>query len=199
MINQFESRLKDYSPWLLSASEKPVHEAGVILLLTDQAEPSVILTERAKKMSSHAGEVAFPGGKKDPEDQSLLHTALREAHEEIGVLPSDVRILGVLSQVLSLHKLSVTPYVGVISNQIELRPNPGEIETVFKAPLSFLIDPKNLRMQEFHTGLGKTRYVPSWNFYGHEIWGLTAWVIAEFLNLALDAEIPTRPRPERNR
>ena len=74
-----------------------------------------------------------------------------------------------------------------------------QIETVFKAPLSFLIDPKNLRMQEFHTGLGKTRYVPSWDFYGHEIWGLTAWVIAEFLNLALDADIPTRPRPERNR
>ncbi len=197
MIDQFESRLKDYVPWTLSQSIAPEREAGVIMLLTDQPEPQVILTERAQKLSSHAGEVAFPGGKRDPEDVSVLNTALREAQEEIGINPEDVRILGSLSQILSLHNLSVTPFVGIVPDQIALRPNPHEIQSIFKAPLSYLMDKDNLRMNDFVTRTGRTRYVPSWRYQEYEIWGLTAWVIAEFLNLCLDARIPTRPRPER--
>lgn len=198
MLEQLETRLNQHSPWQLSSDLKPRAEAGVICLLTDEAEPQVILTQRGGGLSTHAGEVAFPGGKRDPEDDSLFATALREAHEEVGVEPDQVKLLGELSQIYSLHKLAVTPFVGVVSPDVELRPNPGEIAAIFKTPLKFLLEIDNARMDKFAMVDGRTRFVPSWQYQQYEIWGLTAWVLAELLNVGLDAGIPTRPRPERN-
>ena len=198
MLDQLQSRLQQHRPWRLSSDLKPRAEAGVICLLTDEPEPQVILTQRGGQLSTHAGEVAFPGGKRDPEDESLLATALREAYEEVGVEPDQVQLLGELSQIYSLHKLAVSPFVGVVSSDVELRPNPGEIAAIFKTPLSFLMDQENARMDKFAMVDGRTRFVPSWQYQQYEIWGLTAWVLAELLNVGLDAGIPTRPRPERN-
>ena len=197
MLDQLETRLQQHRPWRLSGDLKPRAEAGVICLLTDEPEPQVILTQRGGSLSTHAGEVAFPGGKRDPEDESLVATALREAHEEVGVEPDQVRLLGELSQIFSLHKLAVTPFVGVVSPEMELRPNPGEIASIFKTPLSFLLDLDNARIDKFAMVDGRTRFVPSWQYQQYEIWGLTAWALAELLNVGLDAGIPTRPRPER--
>ena len=198
MLDQLQSRLQQHRPWRLSGDLKPRAEAGVICLLTDEPEPQVILTQRGGQLSTHAGEVAFPGGKRDPEDESLLATALREAHEEVGVEPDQVRLLGELSQIYSLHKLAVTPFVGVVSPTVDLRPNPGEIAAIFKTPLTFLMDQDNARMDKFAMVDGRTRFVPSWQYQQYEIWGLTAWALAELLNVGLDAGIPTRPRPERS-
>ena len=198
MLDQLQSRLQQHRPWRLSSDLKPRAEAGVICLLTDEPEPQVILTQRGGQLSTHAGEVAFPGGKRDPEDESLLATALREAHEEVGVEPDQVQLLGELSQIYSLHKLAVSPFVGVVSSDVELRPNPGEIAAIFKTPLSFLMDQENARMDKFAMVDGRTRFVPSWQYQQYEIWGLTAWALAELLNVGLDAGIPTRPRPERS-
>jgi len=198
MLKHIEQRLDDYSPWTLSRDAKARAEAGVICLLTDETVPEVILTVRAGALSTHAGEVAFPGGKRDPEDADLRITALREAQEEIGVEPHQVQVLGKLSQLLSKHELAVTPYVGVVAPDLPLRPNPGEIDVIFRTPLEFLLDLDNARMDRFKMIDGRTRFVPSWNYQGYEIWGLTAWVLAELLNVGLDAGIPTRPRPERS-
>lgn len=198
MLKQLETRLNQHTPWRIGSELKPRAEAGVICLLTDESEPQIILTQRGGDLSTHAGEVAFPGGKRDPEDADLLATALREAHEEVGVEPAQVRVLGQLSQIFSLHKLAVTPFVGVVSPDVELRPNPGEIGAIFKTPLSFLMDLENARIDKFAMVDGRTRYVPSWHYQQYEIWGLTAWALAELLNVGLDAGIPTRPRPEQN-
>lgn len=199
MLEQLEYRLKQHTPWRIGTQLKARAEAGVICLLTDEADPAVILTQRGGSLSTHAGEVAFPGGKRDPEDVDLLATALREAEEEVGVRADQVRLLGELSQIFSLHKLAVTPFVGVVSPDVELTGNPGEIAAIFKAPLSFLMDLDNARMDKFALVDGRTRYVPSWQYQNYEIWGLTAWALAELLNVGLDAGIPTRPRPEQDK
>lgn len=199
MLNQLQTRLKNHSPWRLSSDLKPRAEAGVICLLTDEPEPQVILTQRGGHLSTHAGEVAFPGGKRDPEDADVLATALREAQEEVGVKPGEIELLGELSQIFSLHKLAVTPFVGIVSADVQLRPNPGEIDSIFKTPLSFLLNLDNARVDKFAMVDGRTRFVPSWQYQQYEIWGLTAWVLAELLNVGLDAGIPTRPRPERSK
>ena len=168
-----------------------------MMLITDLAEPEVILTLRHSKLSSHAGEVAFPGGRRDPEDSDILATALRETHEELGIEPSFVRPLGALSDVLSKHRLKVVPWVGVVPHDVVEQPNPEEIEAVFRVPLRFFMEPGQARFDQFMDLSGKTRYAPAWNYQGYEVWGLTAWVIAELLNSAFDAQIQTRPRPER--
>lgn len=198
MLKRIEQRLDEYVPWTLKQGDQPRAEAGVICLLTDEQSPEVILTVRGGTLSTHAGEVAFPGGKRDPEDEDLRATALREAQEEVGVAPHQIQVLGKLSQLVSKHQLAVTPYVGVVAPDLELKPNPGEIDTIFRTPLEFLLNLDNAKMDRFKMVDGRTRYVPSWHYQGYEIWGLTAWVLAELLNVGLDAGIPTRPRPERS-
>lgn len=197
MLEQLEKRLDSYRPWSLNDTGVSAREASVLCLLTEEESPHVILTVRASRLPTHAGEVAFPGGKRDPDDSDLLSTALRETQEEIGVNPEQIRIIGSLSQVLSLHKVAVTPWVGIVDPSVSVRPNPGEIETIFRTPLAYLCELDNARLDKFRSVDGHTRYVPSWQYQGQEIWGLTAWVLAELLNVGLDAGIPTRPRPER--
>jgi len=197
MLKQIHQRLEQHTPWTLTGDSDPQREASVMCLITDEPSPNVILTLRSGGLSSHAGEVAFPGGRRDAEDADLLATALRETEEEIGLSAASIQVIGSLSQVLSKHQLAVTPFVGLVRSDLKLRPNPEEIEAIFSAPLSFLAARENARLDRFKLEDGHTLYAPSWDYQGYEIWGLTAWVLAELLNVGLDAGIPTRPRPER--
>ncbi|MEH6575930.1 MAG: CoA pyrophosphatase [Amphritea sp.] len=193
MINKLKQRLHGYIPRTFN-SARP--EAGVLIALTDNAaDPQVVLTRRAGHLSTHGGEIAFPGGKRDAEDRDLLFTALREAEEEVGLSPSEVEVLGPLGQVMSKHNLRVTPFVGVISADTELVPNLDELDRVFKVPLSFFLED-----HRHHTDAilfkGKTHYVPAYEFEGNIIWGLTAYMLIEMLNIGFDANIPMKTRPE---
>jgi len=192
MLEQLTKRLARHRPWRL---RRPGAEAGVLVALTDQPDPEVILTLRSKMLSTHRGEVAFPGGKRDPEDADLLATALREAQEEVGLDPAQVRLIGSLGQLLSKHQLAVTPWVGIIPAQLRLTANPGEIDRIFRIPLSFFLEQRALRTDEIPIR-GKTHYVPAWEYEGEIIWGLTAYVLVELLNIGFDANLPMRPRPE---
>ena len=192
MLEQLTERLAMHRPWRLRA---PGSEAGVLVALTDKPDPEVILTLRSKTLSTHRGEVAFPGGKKDAEDTDLLATALREAHEEVGLDSSKVRVIGSLGQLVSKHQLAVTPWVGIIPPRIQLIPNPDEIEMIFRVPLSFFIEQPPLRTDQIPFR-GKTHYVPAWAYEGEIIWGLTAYVLVELLNIGFDAGLPMRPRAE---
>lgn len=192
MLDQLRKRLHHHRPWRLRTRGR---EAGVLVALTDRPDPEVILTLRAATLSTHSGEVSFPGGKRDPEDADLLATALREAHEEVDLHSRDVEIIGSLGQVVSKHHLQVMPWVGVVAEQQPLKANPGEIDRILRVPLSFLLAPENRRMDRLDFA-GQTRYVPAWSWQGDVIWGLTAYILAELLNVGFDAEIPMKPRPE---
>jgi 8-oxo-dGTP pyrophosphatase MutT (NUDIX family) len=192
MLDQLRFRLQHHRPWRLRTRGR---EAGVLVALTECADPEVVLTLRSPYLSTHSGEISFPGGKRDPEDPDLLATAMREAEEEIALSPGQVDIIGSLGQVVSKHHLQVTPWVGVISPSLPLTANPGEIAEIYRVPLSFLLDPANRRMDRLEFA-GQTRFVPAWPWQGEVIWGLTAYILTELLNVGFDAAIPVRPRPE---
>lgn len=193
MLNQIRQRLEKFEPRSFPSDQQ---QAGVLIALTDHVnDPEVILTKRAAKLSTHSGEIAFPGGKHDEDDPDLLYTALREAEEEVGISPEQVEIVGPLGQVMSKHGLKVTPWVGIVPREISLIPNPGELDEVFTVPLSFFMQEHRYCFDEIRFR-GKTLYVPAWDFNGHIIWGLTAYMLVELLNEGCDANIPMKPRPE---
>ncbi len=176
--------------------QQSLPEAGVLVALTDDpVNPQLILTRRASQLSSHAGEVAFPGGKRDPEDDSILATALRESHEEIGLPPGDVRVIGPLSQVISKHGYLVSPFLGIIPTDTILTANPHELESLFKIPLHFLLDHRQMRLERFCSD-GRELHMPRYDYQGYVIWGLTAYILVEMLNQGLSAGLPLQPRPE---
>lgn len=174
-------------------------QAAVLMAFTDDpAQPELILTRRAAHLSSHAGEVAFPGGKRDPGDSSLLVTALRESHEEIALPAADVDVLGAMPLSLSKMGLQVVPFVGIIPPRIDLRPSADEIDCIFRVPLPFFLEPQPLTFTE-REYQGIHYRIPCFDFEGHIIWGLTAFFITDFLNRVLDMNydfmrlMPARP------
>lgn len=193
LLQLMQDRLSRIQPRRLDEGRP---SAGVLVALTDNpCDPELVLTLRATTLTSHGGEVAFPGGKRDPEDPSLLHTALREAEEEVGLVPSQVQRILPLGQVVSKQGLLVAPFVGVISAQAPLVPNPHEIDALFRVPLRFFLEDRRWRTDRLEYR-DKHLYVPCYRYQGHLIWGLTAYVVVELLNLGLGATIPLRPRPE---
>ena len=129
MLTKLRQGLADHQPRINSHIQK---RASVLIpLLECEGELFVMLTQRSEKLNSHAGQVSFPGGKQDAQDANSLETALRETHEEIGLLPEKVEIIGTLDQILSLHYYLVTPFVGLIPDDFIPVPNEEEIELRF--------------------------------------------------------------------
>lgn len=163
-------------------------EAAVLMPLVDTPEPRVILTVRSSSMPTHAGEVAFPGGKRDPEDKSLLMTALRETEEEVGLSREYVDVLGQLSPIASRYGMKVTPFVGIVHPDAQLQAEPGEIETIFQVPLTFFLEerPELSSPIDF---FGRRFRIPSYYYEDKRIWGLTAFMILDLINHVYDAGI----------
>ena len=194
MLDELRRRVQAHSPLALP-SDRPFPEAAVLMPITRSDEPQLVLTLRASGLSTHGGEVAFPGGRRDPEDASLVFTALREAHEEVGLSPGLVEVVGPLSTQVSRHGIKVTPYVGFIPDYVEFKANDGEIAAVFSVPLAFFRDdPREITHRIDY--LGYSWYVPSYRYGGFKIWGLTAIMIVELVNLLFDAGIALNEPPE---
>src|SRR5690554_2112100 len=119
MLETLRQRLQAHAPRRLDLG---MPQAAVLLPIVDRPEPTLLFTRRAAHLSTHGGQVAFPGGKRDKSDADLLATALRESHEEIALPPERVELFGQLSDVISLHGLQVTPYVGRIPPDLPLVP-----------------------------------------------------------------------------
>jgi 8-oxo-dGTP pyrophosphatase MutT (NUDIX family) len=151
--------------------------AAVLIPITDRPEPGVILTRRPDWLRSHAGQVAFPGGKIDPEDEDVTAAALREAEEEIALPRHEVEILGTADDYLSGSGYRITPVVGVIAPDLPLKAHPGEVEEWFEVPLAILFDRANYMVRQVEwQGQMRSYYDMDWQ--GRRIWGVTAGIIA---------------------
>jgi 8-oxo-dGTP pyrophosphatase MutT (NUDIX family) len=150
-------------------------EAAVLVAITDRDEPGVILTVRREHMRTHAGQVAFPGGRVDPGEEPA-QAAVREAHEELLLDPKHVQLIGSIEPYRTVTGYVVTPIVSVIPPDLPLTPHEHEVADWFEAPLAYLLDPAN---QHYRSALfqGQTRhyYEIVWN--ERRIWGATAAMI----------------------
>ena len=180
MIRKLAKRLEDYQP--KSSDEKLPQAAVLILCYEKEDDLFFIMTERSNSLPSHPGEVAFPGGKKEEQDQNLMYTALREAAEEISINPDKVKILGNLDPLESRFGLSVTPYIGVLGENFELKANPDEVAEIFHLPLSFFKNEPSIK-RGVTNFKGETFDTPVIIYENHEIWGLTLAFTLDFLKL----------------
>ena len=157
---------------LVEGHEGEHREAAVLVAITDRDEPGLILTQRREDLRTHAGQVAFPGGRID-EGEDPVSAALREAQEELGLNPALVRLLGEADPYCTVTGYWVTPIVGVVPPDLQLVPNPGEVADWFEAPLDFVLNPANQRQMtaEFR---GRTRHYYQIDWEGRHIWGATA-------------------------
>jgi 8-oxo-dGTP pyrophosphatase MutT (NUDIX family) len=151
--------------------------AAVLIAVTDVPEnPQVILTQRPRGMRDHPGQVAFPGGKIDPGEDAVT-AALREAEEELGLPRAAVRVIGTSDVYHTGTGFIVTPVLGVVPPDLDLRPDPVEVADWFQAPLSLLLDPASWTTNEVFWR-GATRRYLELDWQGFRIWGVTAAIIA---------------------
>lgn len=170
----------------LSVDEQDCREAGVlVLLLPHDDDPAVVLTVRREHLPDHAGQISFPGGQRE-NNESLPETALREAEEEIDLLPASVQVLGRLTPLyIPPSNFCVHPFVGSIDAAPDLRPTDDEVEQVLQVPLDHLLNPAT-RKTELRRLDGSDVEVPYYDVAGHTVWGATAMMLAEFLAVARD-------------
>ncbi len=196
LIETLVERVQSHEPRMI---REDLPEAGILVPVTRNANnPEIILTRRAEHLSTHKGQVAFPGGKFDHEDGTILNTALRECHEEIGIAPEQVQVVGQLSQVVSLHGIRVTPFVGLVDEGLDLIPNLDELDSIFQVPAEYLQTAEPKRRDRM-TYKGMALAVPSYDYpfngENYEIWGLSAIVLVELLNVAFGYDISIFDEP----
>lgn len=160
--------------------QAPRRPAAVLLGLREAREPSLVLTVRTSHLPSHAGQVAFPGGGRDPQDADAVATALRESEEEIGLDRALVTPLGYLDNFETISGYRITPVVARIAPQAVLRASPAEVAEVFEVPLAFFLEPGNLRRYEMEYR-GQRRDMVEFVHGGHRIWGATAAILLNLL------------------
>jgi 8-oxo-dGTP pyrophosphatase MutT (NUDIX family) len=202
-LKTLENRLKKPLPGLqaqlkMTPHPRPGHKtykeignscfkAGVLLLLYPwKGRLHLILTKRTEKLSHHQAQISLPGGRQDT-GESLTQTALREAREELGIVPETVRILGMLTPLyIPPSNYCIYPVVSAVAKRPNFSPSPKEVAETIEVPLGHLLETKN-RVEEMWTIRGMSVSVPFYAFQEHKIWGATAMVLSEFLELLSDS------------
>lgn len=150
--------------------------------MADHGVDCVVLTKRTETLSNYSGQVSFPGGRREDGDATLQHTALRETREELGVDPREVEVLTELDWFTTGLGHWVKPFVGRVTGGVSFSPNPDEVESVFFLPVSVVeADPFSIRDR-----LPDGRPIYTFDFAGHEVWGLTARILRSYFVAAGD-------------
>jgi 8-oxo-dGTP pyrophosphatase MutT (NUDIX family) len=164
-------------------------ESAVLVPVIEREGPHLLFTKRAEHLPNHPGQMSFPGGRREPEDDTLVETATREGHEEVGLDPDDVTVVGRLDDIRTVTRFSVRPFVVQVPDR-EYRPRSTEVAEVAVLALSALTDLDNYESEHRehpHHGTIRLHY-----FYvdGYTVWGATARMLVQFLELATDWEPP---------
>lgn len=164
----------DLNPDTVLPAGRVLRPAGVLapIIETDQGL-SLLLTKRSAALKHHPGQIAFPGGKQDDGDADVIAAALREAHEEIGLPPDCVEVLGTLPPHETVTSFHVTPVIGFVHTAFNMVPEPGEVDEVFAVPLDHVLNPENYII-ESRRWRGQMRHYFVVPFGPYYIWGATA-------------------------
>jgi len=166
---------------IIDESMRP--SAVLIPIFEKDGEDHVLFTKRTETVEHHKGQISFPGGRFEENDDSLMRTALRESLEEVGLDPSVVEVLGELDDEMTLvTNFIVTPFVGYIPYPYPFRINPLEVEGLLEVPVSALLDPANYR-EEIATDAGITHKAYYFHYGDDVIWGATARILKRFFNI----------------
>ena len=186
-----DSKVSHSKQVLHSLTQTPIADASVLVAITHERRPRLLLTRRAAHMNSHAGEVSCAGGKYDVGDDNNVVTALREACEETALPPDQVKLLGQLPIQTSKSGMSVRPIVALITPNLPLVPEMGEISRIFWADFETLITQPIVEYAIEYTMLEQTATIltPSWEVDGETVWGLTGRVIASLLETGFDRQL----------
>ncbi|MFY2562233.1 NUDIX hydrolase [Corallococcus terminator] len=158
-----------------------LREASVLVPLFERdGVPHVVFTRRPATLRTHANQYSFPGGGRDAEDLTPLHTALRETEEELGIDRRGVRVLGMLDEVPTISQYRVRPFVGVIPGDGKYQPSPEEVAFILEVPIVSLMDPAILRVERKEV-FGAERDLYFYTYDSHVIWGATARILRDFL------------------
>jgi 8-oxo-dGTP pyrophosphatase MutT (NUDIX family) len=183
LVERVEQALADYTPRKI---DMPTASAAAVLVLIHprSGEPNVIFTERTNHVEHHKGQMSFPGGACDDADGGCEDTALRETQEEIGVEREHVRLIGCLDDMVTISNFRVTPCVGVLEFEgvYPYKINDHEVARVVEVPLSFLLEEGNMEL-EVREHQGREVLVPAFSYDGHRIWGATARMLHQLIEL----------------
>ncbi len=188
-MNRCENDFVDQIRTILSSRKRRViehppfsHAAVLVPLFKKGEDCHLLFTKRSDRVKYHKGEISFPGGVVDEEDLELINTALREAHEEIGLKKSDVQIVGILDDIVTITQFIVTPIVGLFPYPYPFNVSEVEIAELIEVPLSFLLDEASFSEREIIRG-GQREVVYAYQYGKHIIWGATARILKQFLEL----------------
>jgi 8-oxo-dGTP pyrophosphatase MutT (NUDIX family) len=161
----------------------PLVRAAVLVPIVDRGQAHLVFAKRTERVGHHAGQISFPGGRVDAADADDLQAALREAHEEVGLAPSAVEPLGLLDDTETFAtQFVITPWVGVVRQPVVWKPDGEEIETVIEVPVAALLERGSFRVERW-TRDGVTRDVYFYDYQGTTIWGATARILKQYLDL----------------
>jgi len=196
LYNHIQTTLTAHKQKSFIYKEGPSTPAAVLIpLFFKENQAHILFTKRTTYVGTHKGQISFPGGKRDETDPNLQFTALRETHEEVGIEVGDVNILGKTDLFLTNSDFLVTPFVGSFEFPYKYQPSEDEIEEIIEVPLIHLLDKRIFRIKKI-TRYGYYWHIHYYDYNTHVIWGVTGFLLSNFLSIIFGMKRDSFPEIE---